>query len=74
MSVNDPGTPTPPLGRDDELLENPDQATTPEDESRPTMVDPSGEQILPEELPEVDQDPGNKAGVHDRAGDSERVT
>ena len=74
MSVNDPRTPEPPLGRDDELLENPDQAAAPDDESRPTLVDPAGEQILPEELPEVDEDPADKAGVHDRAGDTERVT
>ena len=75
--IADPGaTPIqPPREGDDLPLASPDLDTGYEvDSNRPDLVDPAGEQNQPEELPEVDADPGDLTGLHDRAGDEQRYT
>ena len=76
MSAEQPGaTADPQDPRETPPLASPDlQQGYEEDSGEPELVDPAGEQILPEELTEVDPDPGDKTGLHDRAGDEKRFT
>jgi len=76
MSAHPGPTPDPQTTSDDTApMASPDLAPGYEDDSnRPDLVDPAGEQILPEELTEVNGDDSDKTGLHDRSGDQQRFS
>lgn len=66
---SDPRTGAPDLGVEPQRVDDPQDRPGAQ---RP-IVDPAGEQVMPEELTEGMMesvpDPGDRTGVHDRAGD-----